>query len=342
MAEEPLPPPAAFDEDEEAGGPVKPFLEHLEDLRWTLLKVISVVVVSMIICLVAGNRLVEILTYPLVKAEKLRNTANQNATIRLGSSVIGKVPLASLDTNLWWGDSPPRALEGTFILNGTNVVLALRPDTNALTAGGAGGMPLLKNYSPLSGFQVALELALSGGLALASPFVLFFVGQFVLPALKVREKQFLFRGLVVGVGLFMVGVVFAYFAIMQVTLLATVQFSQWLGFSADEWKAEDYIDFVVKMILAVGLSFQLPVVLLTLVKIGVLSYRALSKGRSYFVVINLVACAFITPSGDPITLMLLAVPVQVLYEASVFIAWVWWRRDQRENPPLEEPAGASS
>ncbi|MBL9129512.1 MAG: twin-arginine translocase subunit TatC, partial [Verrucomicrobiales bacterium] len=62
----------------------------------------------------------------------------------------------------------------------------------------------------------------------------------------------------------------------------------------------------------------------------ILSYKALSNSRSYFVVINLVVCAFITPSGDPVTLLLLAGPVQLLYEISVFIAWVWWRRDERE------------
>lgn len=187
---------------------------------------------------------------------------------------------------------------------------------------------------------MALDMALYGGFALAAPFVMFFLGQFILPALKVREKHFLYRALGVGVGLFIAGVVFCYFIIMQVTLLATVQFSQWLGFSADEWRAEDYIDFVMKMLLAVGVSFQLPVVLLTLVKIGLINYQTLSKQRSYFVVINLVACAFITPSGDPVTMLVLAIPVQILYEASVFVAWTWWRKEQKEIAAFD--AGSSS
>ncbi|MGE3310661.1 MAG: twin-arginine translocase subunit TatC [Limisphaerales bacterium] len=338
MPDEPPPSPDLPDEEEEGGGPVKPFLEHLEDLRWTLLKVLSSIVIAMIVCLVAGNKLVALLTYPLVKAQKLTDSANRSAAVRLGSSIIGKIPLSSLDTNLW-GDKPPTAFEVTFQPEGERLFFVLRPDTNAVAgdAGGGGAMVLLKNYSPIGGFAVALEMALYGGFALASPFVMFFIGQFVIPALKTREKQFLYRALAVGVGLFLLGVVFCYFAIMQVTLLAAAQFSQWLGFSADEWRAEDYIDFVVKMMLAVGLSFQLPVVLLTLVKVGILSYKALSNSRSYFVVINLIACAFITPSGDPITLLFLAIPVQFLYEISVFIAWVWWRRDEREAAALEGP-----
>jgi sec-independent protein translocase protein TatC len=127
---------------------------------------------------------------------------------------------------------------------------------------------------------------------------------------------------------------------MQITLLATVQFSTWLGFGADEWRAEDYIDFVVKMMLAVGLSFQLPVVLLTLVKIGILDYKKLSDWRSYFIVANMVACAIITPSGDPFTMLLLAIPVQVLYEISVLIARAWWRKDEQERA-AEDAASAS-
>ncbi len=328
MADEPLPTPELPDE-EEGGGPIKPFLEHLEDLRWTLLKVVSAIFLAMAVCLVAGKQLVTILTYPLVKAQDLSDSANRTAPIRLGSAVIGKIPLRTLDTN-FWGTNPPAAFVVTFRPEGNQLFFALEPDTNAL-AGGAGRMVQLKNFSPIGGFAVALEMALYGGFALASPFVMFFIGQFVIPALKTREKQFLYRALAVGVGLFLVGVVFCYFAIMQVTLLASAQFSQWLGFNADDWRAEDYINFVVKMMLAVGLSFQLPVVLLTLVKVGILSYKALSNSRAYFVVINLVACAFITPSGDPVTLLFLAGPVQVLYEISVFIAWLWWRRDEKEN-----------
>ncbi len=337
MADEPLPSPNPPEEEEEGGGPVKPFLEHLEDLRWTLLKVVSSIVVAMIICLVAGRQLVTILSYPLVKAQELSDSVNHTAAVRMGSSIIGKIPLNSLDTNTW-GTNPPSAFEVTFQPDGDRLLFVLRPDTNVVTGGSGGEMVLLKNYSPIGGFAVALEMALYGGFALASPFVMFFIGQFVIPALKTREKQFLYRALAVGVGLFLLGILFCYFAIMQITLLATVQFSQWLGFSADEWRAEDYIDFVVKMMLAVGLSFQLPVVLLTLVKVGILSYKALSKSRSYFVVINLVACAFITPSGDPITLLFLAIPVQFLYEVSVFIAWIWWRRDEREAAALESTA----
>jgi sec-independent protein translocase protein TatC len=222
---------------------------------------------------------------------------------------------------------------------GTNLVLALTADPDDSVVGVQGDV-VLKNYSPIGGIVVALKLALFGGMALASPFVMLFIGQFVVPALRVTEKKVLYRSLAIGIGLFMVGVAFCYFVIMQITILATVQFSEWLGFRADEWRAEDYIDFVLKMMLAVGLSFQLPVVLLTLVRVGVLSYETLVKYRSYFIVANMVACALITPSGDPFTMLLLAIPVQFLFEMSVWIARMWWRREQRELAAREAAEAA--
>jgi sec-independent protein translocase protein TatC len=194
----------------------------------------------------------------------------------------------------------------------------------------------LKNYSPTGPFTVALNIMLYGGIGLASPFLLLFLGQFVIPALRQRERAFLYRAVAVGGGLFFAGVAFCYFIIMQVMLLMTVEFSRWMGFNADEWRAEDYIGFMLKFLLGAGLSFQLPVVLLTLIRVGILSRAALARIRPYFVVVNLVFCAVITPSGDPVTLLLLAVPLHILYEISLVIAWFWERGDRRR-----EAAGAA-
>jgi sec-independent protein translocase protein TatC len=335
MAVETLPPPDVL-EEEEGGGPVKPFLEHLEDLRWTIIKVLGAVVISMIVCLVASDRLFEVLRWPLLEAQRLRaaTTTNQVALF-VGNVRVGDLPLAGVDTNLWHSGVPPTAVRILFTLSGTNVAYSVASETNLLGEPKDPGLVTIKAYGPLSAITVALKIALYGGLSLASPFVMLFIGQFVLPALRTHEKRFVYRALGIGLGLFLVGVIFAYFVIMQITLLATVQFAQWLGLGADEWRADEYVDFVLKMILAVGLSFQLPVVLLTLVKIGILDYEKLTNYRSYFIVGNMVACALITPSGDPFTMLMLAVPVQGLYEISVFIARVWWRREQRELAAAE-------
>jgi hypothetical protein len=81
---------------------------------------------------------------------------------------------------------------------------------------------------------------------------------------------------------------------------------------------------------------ELPVVILTLVKIEILDYAALKRFRQYAIVGNLILAAFATPSGDPITMFLMAIPLQILYEVSTLVAWYWERRDRKR---LEKGAG---
>jgi sec-independent protein translocase protein TatC len=134
--------------------------------------------------------------------------------------------------------------------------------------------------------------------------------------------------LIVGVGLFLIGVAFCYFILMPVALAASQMYSRWLGLGAFQWRAEDYISFVCKFLLGMGLGFELPVVVLTLVKIGVVDYRMLSRARRYMVVINLFLGAILT-TPEVLTQLVMFVPLQLLYEITVWIAWYWDRRDRK-------------
>jgi sec-independent protein translocase protein TatC len=105
-------------------------------------------------------------------------------------------------------------------------------------------------------------------------------------------------------------------------------YSNWLGFGALQWRAEDYISFVCKFILGMGLGFELPVVLLTLVKLGVLSYKTLRGMWRYMIVINLVLGEVLT-TPEVLTQILMAVPLYMLYEITVWVAWYWDRREKK-------------
>jgi sec-independent protein translocase protein TatC len=327
MADESMessPPPDAAE-----GGPVKSFLEHLEDLRWTLIKVTSALAVAMIVCLIGGNHLVRFLTYPLHLANQLHAPKpSDTVAVHWGTNIVARFARTNLATVLPESQTNTAAFRVVPRRVGDEVVLSLQPEEQPFINPGQESV-LLKNYSPISAFMVAIKLALYGGLVLSLPFIIYFIGQFVLPALKIKERQFVLRALGFGVVLFVVGMAFCYFILMQVALAATVEFSQWLGFAADEWRAEDYISFVSISMLVMGVSFELPIVLLALVKVGILSYRILSKYRPYWVVIELVICAFLTPSGDPFTMVLMALPLHLLYEVSLLIAWYWHWRDAR-------------
>ncbi len=165
---------------------------------------------------------------------------------------------------------------------------------------------------------------------LASPLILYFIASFVFPALKLRERKYVYRGLFIGAGLFFVGVAFCYFILMPVALSASQMYSQWLGFGALQWRAGDYISFVCKFMLGMGLGFELPVVLLTLVKIGVLNYRLLRSMWRYMIVIVLVLGALLT-TPEVVTQILMAVPLYMLYEVTVWIAWYWDRQEKKRG-----------
>jgi len=336
-------PSAPVDEEDEGGGPVKSFLEHLEDLRWMLIKSGVAVVISVLVCLIAGNRLVSILTWPLKHSPTFGPTKSPAVTeipVLLGTNVLGHLStnlagLPQTETTNGHGSIVLRLSPMVMGTNITNLVLIAQFETNAPSLEKSG--PVLKNYTPLGGIMVAFKLAIYGGLILASPFLLYFIGQFVLPALKVKEKAILFRAVAFGSVLFFTGVAFCYFVVAGVALMATVEFSKWMGFAADEWRAEDYITFMCRFMLGMGLAFELPVVILTIVKIGLLNYQQLVRFRSYAIVGNLVIAAFATPSADPFTMFLMAIPLQLLYEVSVLIAWYWDRRDRKR----EAVAGAT-
>ncbi|MFM7100155.1 MAG: twin-arginine translocase subunit TatC, partial [Verrucomicrobiota bacterium] len=214
---------------------------------------------------------------------------------------------------------------------GTNWILGLAPDTNPPPASAYRNPVTLSILGPAKAFAVLMEVAVYGGFVLATPFILFFLGQFILPAMHIHEKRLMFKVAGAGTGLFMLGVAFCYFLILVICLSTTQTFTRWLGFSADLWSADEYISFVCWFMLGMGLAFQLPLVLLTLVRLGILTPRKLSEFRMYFVVGILVLAAFITPDGSPITLLLLAGPLLILYELSVLIAKFWEIRDRRRS-----------
>jgi sec-independent protein translocase protein TatC len=187
----------------------------------------------------------------------------------------------------------------------------------------------LINLGPAGGFVVAFQVAIYGGAMLASPFIFYFVATFIFPALKLRERKYIYRGLAFGGGLFLAGVAFCYFILMPLALTAAQMYSHWLGFGALQWRAEDYISFVCRFLLGMGLGFELPVVILTLVKIGILDYRTLSKARRYMIVINLILGAVLT-TPEVFTQIVMFVPLQALYEITVWIAWYWDQPDRRK------------
>lgn len=317
--------------DDDGGGPVKSFLEHLEDFRWLLVKISVSLGLAMLICLVGANYVMAFIKWPLTRATVSYPGTNHVVTVSFSGNRLGHFQLApeqektlSLGTNRFVAVSVEPVTLGTNQFLGWHVV----PDSGA--ADEAQRMQVeLVNLGPAGGFFVAIQVAFYGGLLLAAPFLLYFISSFVFPALKMREQKYVLRGLIIGLGLFLAGVAFCYFALMPVALSASQMYSNWLGLGASQWRAEEYISFVCKFMLGMGLGFEMPVLILTLVKIGVLSYSTLAKARRYMIVINMTLGAVLT-TPEVVTQVLMFIPLQLLYEISVWIAWYWDQPDRAQ------------
>jgi sec-independent protein translocase protein TatC len=336
----------ASEEPEEEGGPVKSFLEHLEDLRWVLIKSLVALGVAFIVCLVAGNQVVKVLSWPLDRARISYPRNRQVVTFLFGTNRLGvfQVPRSGegafgLTTNQF-ATFHVRLLPRDGAESGTNAVHYVFDATmdSDPTEAERLAIPLV-SLGPAAAFIVAVQVAVYAGILIASPFILYFVASFVFPALKLKERKYVHRGMFFGIGLFAAGVSFCYFVLMPVALRAAVIYSQWMGFSVQQWRAEEFISFVSKFMLGMGLGFEMPVVLLVLVRIGILNYSILSKARRYVIVINLILGALLT-TPEILTQVLMAVPLQILYEVTVWIAWYWERRDKKRLAAEEAAAAA--
>jgi sec-independent protein translocase protein TatC len=169
---------------------------------------------------------------------------------------------------------------------------------------------------PLESFSIRLKLAGYLGLLFASPVVLWQLWRFITPGLHDREKRYAVPFVLASIVLFLLGA-----ALALATFPKALDFFASFGGQSLEllYTPGKYLGLLVVMMLIFGLAFELPVILVFLELAGVLSWRQLASVRRYAIVGIFVVDAIITPSGDPITLIAMAVPMCLFYEASILI-----------------------
>ena len=171
--------------------------------------------------------------------------------------------------------------------------------------------------SPPEAFYTTLTTAAYAGILLALPVILYQLYAFILPAFSSRERKVAFPLLLLIPFLFIAGVAFCYF----VVLTPAMEFL--LSFNSDEFqnevRAKDYYSFVMLLLLAMGIGFQIPVGVLTACRLGVTSAAQLRRFRRYAIV-GVFVLAALLPTIDPLTLILEAIPLYALYELSILLA----------------------
>jgi len=182
-------------------------------------------------------------------------------------------------------------------------------------------------------FTTTLTVATYGALVLAMPVLLWQIYAYIMPAFSPREKRAVVPILILFPVLFLAGLAFAYWVVMP----AAVNFL--LNFNDDQFniqvRARDYYGFFGMAMLAGGLVFQMPLVILAITRLGIVSATQIAKNRRYaYLVIAILAAAL--PGVDPISMLIEMVPLLVLFELSILLAKVFDRR--RETGGVAEPS----
>jgi sec-independent protein translocase protein TatC len=171
--------------------------------------------------------------------------------------------------------------------------------------------------APTEAFFVNLKVAFYAGLFLSVPLLLFQVWKFVAPGLYEHERRYSFPFLIISTILFLLGAIFAYAVILPIALHFLI------AQGGELWQPNitlsNYLSFCMRLILAAGLVFEFPVLMYFLAKVGVVTPEFLVKNRKYAVLLAFVIAAILTPP-DVFSQVLLAVPLFLLFEVSIFVA----------------------
>jgi sec-independent protein translocase protein TatC len=169
---------------------------------------------------------------------------------------------------------------------------------------------------PLDPLTLRIHLATYGGLVLAGPVILWEFWRFVTPGLKRNEKRYAVPFIAASVLLFCGGAVLAYF-----TFPHALKFLSAIGGPTltEIYNPNSYIGLIVALMFVFGITFEFPVVLVSLELVGVLTPKRLSSWRRWAIVLITVVAAVITPSGDPFSMMALAIPLYLFYEISIIL-----------------------
>lgn len=251
------------------GDAEKPFIEHLDDLRTMIVRIVVTLLVSTIGTFVFYNELFEIIKGPL------------------------------------W----------------TSGIVKTQEQLQAM----------LQILSPQEGFMMMMNIALIAAIIVSFPFLLLFLLQFVLPGLKENEKKLLFPAISIGVGLFLAGIFFSYYLVLPKALEFFFAFNQSLGLG-NNWRVNEYVTFATRFVLIFGISFELPILVMALVKLDILSYKLMKSTRAHAVVGIAVFSAIITPTQDALTLLLMIAPLYFLYEICIWLARYLEKKDREMYP----------
>ncbi len=183
----------------------------------------------------------------------------------------------------------------------------------------------LKTLVPIEAFMINMKLATAAGIVLASPFLLWRLWIFVVPALKPSERTALLAVLTLGLFFFGGGLCFSYFLVIPLALEFLLRYNLDFQF-IPQWTLQGYFDFTLNFSLIFGTLFELPLVLAALAAVGIATPQFLAHKRKHAILAIFALAAIVAPSADPVTQTIVAVPLVFLYEVGIWLSWLVVRR----------------
>lgn len=177
---------------------------------------------------------------------------------------------------------------------------------------------ILQNLRPFGQLFLYMQIAIMVGIIISIPNIFYQFWRFISPALRKRERRYIFWIVTFSSICFLIGIAFAYFVMLPLTLKFAAQFGSQSIKNA--FSIEEYMSIIISVMLGAGLVFELPMISFFLSKLGILKPSLMKKYRKHAIVAIMIAAAFLTPGTDPVSQIILAVPLVVLYEISILIS----------------------
>lgn len=190
-----------------------------------------------------------------------------------------------------------------------------------------GGDATLQTLKPTEGLETYFKVALLSGAIIAMPVILIQFWQFISPGTTVQERRYIYIFVPSALFLFLLGIAFAWFILAPAAIFFLANFMTDI-FKTD-WTGQEYISFVTRLVFWMGVSFQLPIVAYFVARIGVITSQNLRDQWRVAIVAVAVIAAIITPSIDPVTMLLTMAPLLVLYLLSIGLAKIGQRQYER-------------
>lgn len=188
--------------------------------------------------------------------------------------------------------------------------------------------------APTEAFMVQMKVAFLVAVAISIPVILFQAWEFISPGLLEKEKQFTLPFVLISTFFFFGGMAFCFYVVLPLGLKFLINYGG--DMIRPMISVGNYVSFLIKMMIAFGFVFEIPVLIPLGVKIGIVTPAQLSRWRKYMIVVNFIVAAILTPSPDVVSQCAMGVPLCLLYEVGLLVGKIVYKRKTAKETPAEE------